>query len=87
MPADPARLNAVGDLVLSVPRELRVLADPLRLTLFDLVRRQGPATSTALAQHTDGDPASIVDHLRVLESVGLVEEAGIDGARCAGVRL
>ena len=79
MPADPARLNAVGDLVLSDPREWRALADPLRLTLFDLVRRQGPATSTALAQHTDEDTASIDDHLRMLESVGLVEEAGTDG--------
>ena len=79
MPADPARLNAAGDLVLSEPRELRALADPLRLTLFDLVRRQGPATGAALAQQTDEDPASIDDHLRVLESVGLVEEAGTDG--------
>lgn len=75
MPADPARLNAVGDLVLSDPRELRALADPLRLTLFDLVCSQGPATGRALAQHTDEDSTSI-DDLRVLESVGLVEEAG-----------
>jgi DNA-binding transcriptional ArsR family regulator len=76
MPADPARLNAVGDLLLRGRREFRALADPLRLTLFDLVRRHGPATSTALAQHMDEDTASIDDHLRVLESVGLVEEAG-----------
>jgi predicted transcriptional regulator len=79
MPADPARLNAVGDLVLTDPRELRALVDPLRLTLFDLVRHHGPATSTALAQHTGDDPASIDDHLGVLESVGLVERAGTDG--------
>jgi DNA-binding transcriptional ArsR family regulator len=78
VPVDQARLNAVGDLVLSGPRELRSLADPLRLTLFDLVRHQGPATSAALAQHMDEDPASIDDHLRVLESVGLVEEADTD---------
>lgn len=76
MPADPARLNAVGDLVLSDPHELRALADPLRLTLFDLVRRQGPATGRALAQHMNEDSASIDDHLRVLESFGLVEEVG-----------
>jgi DNA-binding transcriptional ArsR family regulator len=65
---------------------LRALADPLRLTLFDLVRRQGPATGTALAQHTDEDPNSIDDHLRVLESVGVVEEAALTVARCAGGR-
>jgi DNA-binding transcriptional ArsR family regulator len=76
MPVDPARLNAVGDLVLSDPRELRALSDPLRLTLFDLLRRQGPATGAALADHIDEDPAAIEGHLRVLESVGLVEEAG-----------
>jgi DNA-binding transcriptional ArsR family regulator len=78
MPADPARLNSVGDLVLRDPGELRALADTRRLTLFDLVRRQGPATGSALAQHTDDDPALIDDHLRVLESVGLVEEAGAE---------
>lgn len=74
MPIDPTRLNAVGDLVLTEPRELRALADPLRLTLFDLVRRHGPATSAELAQLTDQDRASVDDHLPELESVGLVEQ-------------
>jgi predicted transcriptional regulator len=78
MPIDPARLNAVGDLVLTDPRELRALADPLRLTLFDLVRRHGPATSSELARRTDQDHASIEEHLRELESVGLVEHAVAD---------
>lgn len=79
MPIDPARFNAVGDLVLTDPRELRALADPLRLTLFDLVRRHGPATSAELARHTDRDRASVEEHLRELESVGLVEDAVADG--------
>jgi hypothetical protein len=59
MPVDPARLNAVGDLVLSDARELRALGDPLRLTVFDLIRRDGPITSTELAQRTDQDQPSI----------------------------
>ena len=78
MPIDPARLNAVGDLVLTDPRELRALADPLRLTLFDLVRRHGPATRSELARRTEQDHASIEEHLRELESVGLVEHAVAD---------
>ena len=80
MPADPARLNSVGDLVLSDARAMRVLADPLRLTLFDLVRREGPVASTALAQRTDQDQAAVDDHLRELEAAGFVEKtAGEDG--------
>jgi|SRR5262249_22282539 len=73
MPVDPARLNAVGDLVLTDAHELRALADPLRLTLFDLIRRQGPITCAALARSTDQDPGSVADHLRELESLGLIE--------------
>jgi DNA-binding transcriptional ArsR family regulator len=75
VPVDPARLNAVGDLVLTEPGELRALADPVRLTLFDLVRRHGPATTPALAG-LSGEEAPLVDEsLRVLASHGLVDEA------------
>jgi DNA-binding transcriptional ArsR family regulator len=70
---DVARLNAVGDLVVTDPRALRALADAFRLTLFDLVRREGRATSMMLAQRTDQDEASVDAHLRELESLGLVE--------------
>jgi predicted transcriptional regulator len=78
-PVDPARLNAVGDLVLTDPDELRALADPQRLTLFDVVRREGPATSSTLAERVDRDAAWIDENLRVLETLGLVEaEAGAD---------
>jgi predicted transcriptional regulator len=80
MPVDPARVNAVGDLVLTDARELRALADPLRLTLFDLVRREGPATSSTLARLLDQERARIEESLRELEAVGLVEPAtGGDG--------
>ncbi len=80
MRADPATLNSVGDLVLSDARALRALTDPLRLTLFDLVRRDGPVASNALAQSTDQDRATVDDHLRELESLGFVEKTvGEDG--------
>jgi hypothetical protein len=80
MPVDPARLNAVGDLVLDDPRALRALADPKRLTLFDLVRREGTATSATLARVADRDRPSVENDLRELESLGLIEEiAGVHG--------
>jgi len=42
VPIDPARLNAVGDFVVTEVAELRALADPVRIDLFGLVRRDGP---------------------------------------------
>jgi predicted transcriptional regulator len=76
----PQRLNTVGDLVLTDPEAMRALADPMRLRLFDLVRRDGPVTATVLGGHTDQDPAPVEDHLRALRSIGLVENrAGDDG--------
>jgi DNA-binding transcriptional ArsR family regulator len=80
MPDDQLRVNAVGDLVITEPGAFRALADPVRLTLFDLVRRNGQSTS-ALARRTGQDEATIDDHLRALESLGMVESrtAG-DGA-------
>ena len=74
MPVDPALLNSVGDLVLRDARAMRALTDPLRLTLFDLVRREGPVTSITLAQRTDQGEAGVDDHLRELESLGFVEK-------------
>jgi predicted transcriptional regulator len=79
-PVDPARLNAVGDLVLTDSNALRALADPQRLTLFDVVRREGPATSSTLAQRLDRDAAWIDENLGALEGLGLVEsDAGAAG--------
>jgi DNA-binding transcriptional ArsR family regulator len=76
MPVDPARLNSVGDLVLTEADELRALADPLRLSLFDLARREGPLTTDGLAARVDAEPAALDAHLRALAAVGLVEEDG-----------
>jgi hypothetical protein len=59
MPVDPSRLNAAGDLVLTDARELQALADPIRLTLFDLVRREAPVTTAALALRTGEDRGSV----------------------------
>jgi DNA-binding transcriptional ArsR family regulator len=67
------RLNAVGDLVLREAEEMRALADPLRLRLFDVVRREGPATTAALAEQVGEDAPTTERHLGELESLGFIE--------------
>jgi DNA-binding transcriptional ArsR family regulator len=73
MPIDPARLNAVGDFVVTEVDELRALADPVRLDLFDLVRRDGPLAveeaCTRLGLATD----MAANHLRQLAEAGLID--------------
>jgi DNA-binding transcriptional ArsR family regulator len=64
-------LNAVGDIVLTQPHELRALADPARLGLFDLVQRRGPVTVDQLGD--DGD--AVRSDLNELEAAGLIEES------------
>src|SRR5262245_6649986 len=85
MPVDPARLNPVGDLVLTEAEELRALADPLRLTLFDLVRREGPIAGDALAGKVHQESSALEPHLRALASIGLLEE-DVDGSWSAAAR-
>jgi hypothetical protein len=68
VPVDRSKLNAVGDIVLTEPQELRALADPVRLRLFELIQRDGPVAAEQL-----GDDAS--PHLRELEAAGLIEDS------------
>jgi DNA-binding transcriptional ArsR family regulator len=78
VPIDPSRLNAVGDLVLTEVDELRALADPVRLELFDLVRRDGPLT-VAEASARLGLATSIVSsHLWQLADAGLIDRDAAD---------
>jgi DNA-binding transcriptional ArsR family regulator len=76
MPVDPDRLNQVGDLVLTEPGQLRALADPLRLRLFDLVSRRGPLTAAALVEGTGAEAGLVEDSLQELASNGLVDPVG-----------
>jgi DNA-binding transcriptional ArsR family regulator len=71
------RINPVGDLVLTDPQAMRALADPVRLTLVDRLRRAGQATAAELSQQVHADPAAVEAHLRELERFGFV--AGDDG--------
>jgi DNA-binding transcriptional ArsR family regulator len=54
---------------------IRALAHPLRLRLLDLLRIDGPSTSTILAQRTGESTGSTSYHLRQLARHGFIAEA------------
>jgi DNA-binding transcriptional ArsR family regulator len=56
-------------------RVLAVLAHPLRRRLMDVLKVDGPATVSALAERTGQAVANVSHHLRMLASAELVEEA------------
>lgn len=60
---------------LTEPGQMRALAHPLRLRLLGLLRTDGPATATGLAEHLEISPALASYHLRQLASHGFIEEA------------
>lgn len=66
-----------GDEVLELddPRSMRALAHPLRLRLLGMLRVQGPATASMLADRVDEAPALVSYHLRKLAEHGFVTEA------------
>lgn len=74
MPIDPARLNAVGDLVVTEVDELRALADPVRLDLFDLVRRESPLTVEDACDRLGLSADAATSGLRTLACAGLIEQ-------------
>lgn len=76
MPVDRSKLNNVGDLVLTDAAELRVLADPRNMRLFDLVRALGPATSAQLAIAIEEDEEPIRNRLAAMEAANLIEASG-----------
>ena len=55
---------------------LKVLAHPLRSRLLSTLRRDGAATATDLATRLGTNSGATSDHLRKLESVGLVGDTG-----------
>lgn len=73
MPIDPSRLNAVGDLVVTEVDELLALADPVRLDLFDLVRREGPLAVAVVADRLGLGADEASSHLHALGGAGLID--------------
>jgi DNA-binding transcriptional ArsR family regulator len=66
------RVNELGDLEVTDPRAMRALAHPVRLTIFELLQRQGSATVGELAANAGTTPSAAGRHLRQLEEHGLV---------------
>jgi DNA-binding transcriptional ArsR family regulator len=56
-------------------RVLAAMAHPLRWRLIDVLKVDGPATASALAERTDQRVGNVSHHVRVLADAGLVEEA------------
>jgi DNA-binding transcriptional ArsR family regulator len=57
------------------PRAMRALANPLRLQLLGLLRRDGPHSVGELSELADAAPGSVSYHLSTLEQFGFVEQA------------
>jgi DNA-binding transcriptional ArsR family regulator len=78
-------VNSVGDLVLTEPRALLALATPLRLRIFDQLRRDGPVSVAALSATLDEDETSVRAALEEFAACGLVSKEGSDwGASGSG---
>jgi DNA-binding transcriptional ArsR family regulator len=56
-------------------RVLAAMAHPVRRRLLDLLKLDGPATASALAEHTGEAVGNVSHHLRALAGAGLIEEA------------
>lgn len=59
--------------------QLRALASPARQELLDLLVRTGPASASALSRMVGRPADGLYYHLRELQRVGLVLEAGSEG--------
>jgi DNA-binding transcriptional ArsR family regulator len=57
------------------PRAMRALANPVRLRLLGLLRRDGPHSVGELSELADVAPGSVSYHLSTLEQFGFVEQA------------
>ncbi|CAA9590277.1 MAG: hypothetical protein AVDCRST_MAG18-4951 [uncultured Thermomicrobiales bacterium] len=69
--AHPDEVRIIADL-----ETLQVVADPLRLRLLALLRRE-PRTVKALAAELDLAPTKLYYHIKLLEERGLIRVAGV----------
>ena len=89
MPINPSRLNAVGDLVVTEVDELLALADPVRLDLFDLVRREGPLAIEDASDRLGLSADAATSQLRTLADAGLIDQdaAGAWSTEARGIHF
>jgi DNA-binding transcriptional ArsR family regulator len=72
--AEPHPTAPDEEVVTPDARSLRGLAHPLRLQLLGLLRMDGPATATQLAERTGQSSGATSYHLRQLAAYGFVIE-------------
>ncbi len=71
---------------MTVDEVLAALADPTRRRLLDLVADSGETTATAMADRLPVTRQALVQHLSVLENVGLVASRRVGRERRYAVR-
>jgi DNA-binding transcriptional ArsR family regulator len=74
-------VDVVPDHVTPGPAALRALSHPVRLQMLGMLRMDGPATASGLAQRLDLNSGATSYHLRQLAAHGLVEDADDLGDR------
>jgi DNA-binding transcriptional ArsR family regulator len=62
-------------------RSLRALAHPLRMDILDVLKADGPATSTTLADRLGESTGTLSWHLRLLAEHGFIEEDAERGTK------
>jgi DNA-binding transcriptional ArsR family regulator len=82
-------INKLGDVEITDPQAMRLLADPDRLALLERLQGHGAASAQQLARELEAPPLVISEQLRELETVGLVGATGEDlwEARGTGIRF
>jgi predicted ArsR family transcriptional regulator len=60
--------------IVPTPRQLRALTHPVRLRMLGMLRMEGPATATSLAQRLGLNTGATSYHLRQLAEHGFIED-------------
>jgi predicted ArsR family transcriptional regulator len=66
--------------IVPTARQLRALAHPVRLRMLGMLRMEGPATSTSLAQRLGLNTGATSYHLRQLAEHGFIEDDPTQGS-------
>src|SRR4051795_8167098 len=72
---------------LTDPRAMRALAHPVRISVLELLLREGPLTATRAAALLDESPGNMSWHLQTLARYGFIEETGEGRGRARPWRL
>jgi DNA-binding transcriptional ArsR family regulator len=73
-PPEPRQLTPENVRKLSDARELRALAHPVRMELYEVLALHDSLTATQASKLVGGSPSSVAYHLRTLAKYGYVEE-------------